>query len=114
MKQLTKEALNTIDRLEKRINGVSNHTPAFPKLSGLLQELEIDHEIKEVIHFKDTKHSRNGNLIKKGDIPYRGFYLKINELEILSSDAVYRRNPYRYIKQIKEIIDNKLKENEKN
>ena len=111
--RLSKRAEKIITRLQERVDGKTNSTPAFKHLSELFGELGIPHEFDEVIQKKDTRHCRNGLVTRKGTIDYRGFYLKVADIEIVSSDATYRRNPYHYVVRFNEIVKQKLKENEK-
>lgn len=111
--RLSKRAEKIITRLQERVDGKTNSTPAFKHLSELFGELGIPHEFDEVIQKKDTHHTRNGLVTKKGTIDYKGFYLKVGDISVISSNAEYRRNPYSYVVKINEIVKQKLKENEK-
>lgn len=113
MKKLSKQSEHTIKRIQDRVDGISKITPLFKKVSELLKELDIPHEFKEITHTKDTLHTWNKLVVKKGEIEYKGSYLKVKDLELLTSDFSYRKNPYPYIVKLKEIVNDKLKENEK-
>lgn len=113
MKRLSKQSQATIKRIQDRVDGVSKIAPLFKKVSNLLDELGIPHEYKEVTHTKDTLHTWNKLVVKKGEIEYKGSYLKVKDLELLTSDFSYRRNPYPYIVKLKEIINEELEKQNK-
>jgi len=110
MKRLSKGAGMTVFRLRERVSGVVNTTPSMRKISELLTEMEIPHEFKEYIQTKDKRNCRNHNIIRRGNVKYKGYYLKVADIEIITSDAIYRRNPYPYIVNVTEFINKKLEE----
>ena len=108
--ELSKKSLRTIESLERKVSGKGKTSPTLKLVSELLTELSIPHEFKYITRTKSKRHPYNGNLIKEGTREYKGFYLRVGNLAIDSVHTDYQRNSYRYARELKELIDSKLKE----
>lgn len=111
MKKLSNKSLRTIESLERKISGKAKNCPTLKLVSELLTEIEIPHDFKYIKRTKSKRHPYNGNLIKEGTREYSGYYLQVGDLAIDTINTEYQKKSYKYARQLKEIVEQKLKEN---
>tara|TARA_R100000664_G_scaffold27123_1_gene37617 strand:- start:318 stop:644 length:327 start_codon:yes stop_codon:yes gene_type:complete len=102
----------TLDRLQKKAED-KGRMPSLVKISELLFELGIKHELYSICETKHTKPSGYTYTTGGGTRVYEGYTLRIPEINLnaKSNDSYYSYNTYHYARDIVELINNKLKTN---